>query len=139
MKELSFGSGLVTYLVNGKREVSFNPTDSSFIEQLHSSFDELDKKQECYKERIAKMKENKEIFTVARELDGEMRVILDGILGEGFCDDVFGAMNVYALADGLPAWANLLLAIMDEVDVSFANQQKQSNDKIQKYVKKYKR
>ena len=32
MKELNFDSGLVTYSLNGKCEVSFNPTDSNFVE-----------------------------------------------------------------------------------------------------------
>lgn len=35
MKELNFESGLVTYSLNGKCEVSFNPTDSNFIERLY--------------------------------------------------------------------------------------------------------
>ena len=55
MKELSFDSGLVTYSLNGKCEVSFNPTDSNFVEKLYSAFEELDKKQEGYKAQIEKM------------------------------------------------------------------------------------
>ena len=49
MKELNFDSGLTTYSLNGKCEVSFNPTDSNFVEKLYSAFEELDKKQEGYK------------------------------------------------------------------------------------------
>ena len=52
MKELSFDSGLVTYSLNGKCEVSFNPTDSNFVEKLYSAFEELDKKQEGYNELL---------------------------------------------------------------------------------------
>ena len=48
MKELNFDSGLTTYSLNGKCEVSFNPTDSNFVEKLYSAFEELDKKQEGY-------------------------------------------------------------------------------------------
>ena len=55
MKELSFDSGLVTYSLNGKCEVSFNPTDSNFVEKLYSAFEELDKKQEGYKAQIEKI------------------------------------------------------------------------------------
>ena len=82
MKELSFDSGLVTYSLNGKCEVSFNPTDSNF-------------------------------------------------------DVLFGGMNVYALANGLPVWCNLMLAVMDEIDSSFAREQKATNPKLQKYLNKY--
>lgn len=52
MKELNFDSGLVAYSLNGKCEVSFNPTDSNFVERLYSAFEDLDKKQESYKENI---------------------------------------------------------------------------------------
>ena len=51
MKELNFDSGLVTYSLNGKCEVSFNPTDSNFVERLYSAFEELDKKDIRHKSR----------------------------------------------------------------------------------------
>ena len=34
MKELNFDTGLVTYDLNGKVEVTFNPSDSNFVERL---------------------------------------------------------------------------------------------------------
>ena len=37
MKELNFESGLVTYSLNGQCEVSFNPTDSNFVERIQGS------------------------------------------------------------------------------------------------------
>ena len=50
MKELNFETGLVTYSLNGgKCQLSFNPTDSNFVEKLFNAFDTLDKKQEAYK------------------------------------------------------------------------------------------
>ena len=45
MKELNFDTGLVTYDLNGKAEVTFNPSDSNFVERLYSAFEDLDKKQ----------------------------------------------------------------------------------------------
>ena len=66
MKELNFDSGLVTYSLNGKWEVSFNPTDSNFVERLYSAFEDLDKKQESYKAQIEKMVDKKEIFEFAK-------------------------------------------------------------------------
>ena len=44
MKELSFDSGLVTYSLNNRCEVTFNPTDSNFVQRLYSAFEELDKR-----------------------------------------------------------------------------------------------
>ena len=124
MKELNFDTGLVTYDLNGKCEVSFNPTDSNFVERLYSAFEELDKKQEVYKAQVEKMANKREIFDFARERDAEMRGIVDGVFETPVCDAVFGGMNVYASAGGLPAWCTLLLAIMDEIDTTFSREQK---------------
>ena len=137
MKELNFESGLVTYSLNGKCEVSFNPTDSNFVERLYSAFEELDKKQEGYKARVEKMADKREIFDFARERDTEMRGIIDGVFEAPVSDAVFGGMNVYAVAGGLPVWCNLMFAIMDEIDTTFAREQKLTNPRIAKYTAKY--
>lgn len=137
MKELNFDSGLVTYSLNGKCEVSFNPTDSNFVERLFKTFNELDKKQEAYKAEVEKISDKKEIFEIARKRDAEMRAMVDEAIGSPVCDSLFGDMNIYALANGLPVWCNLMLAIMDEVDTSFAREQKLTNPRIAKYTSKY--
>lgn len=137
MKELNFDSGLVTYSLNGKCEVSFNPTDSSFVERLYSAFEDLDKKQESYKAQIEKMADKRQIFEFARERDAEMRGVIDGVFDAPVCDAVFGSMNVYALSGGLPVWCNLMLAVMDEIDTTFAREQKATNPRVAKYTKKY--
>lgn len=137
MKDLNFDSGLVTYSLNGKCEVSFNPTDSNFVERLYTAFEELDKKQEGYKAQIEKMANKREIFDFARERDAEMRAIIDGVLDVPVSDAVFGGMNVYAVANGLPVWCNLMLAIMDEVDSAYVREQKAMNPRIAKYTAKY--
>lgn len=137
MKELNFDSGLVTYSINGKCEVTFNPTDSNFVERLYNAFEELDKKQEGYKSQVEKMANKKEIFEFARERDAEMRGIIDGVFGVPVCDALFQDMNVYSVAGGLPVWCNLILSIMDEIDTTFAREQKMTNPKLQKYLAKY--
>lgn len=137
MKELNFGTGLVTYSVNGKCELAFNPTDSTFVEKLFNAFDTLDKKQEAYKAEVEKTANKREVFETARKMDEEMRDIINEVFGFDVCTPLFGAMNVYALADGLPVWSNLMLGIMDEVDTTFARESKLTNPRIQKYTKKY--
>lgn len=137
MKELNFETGLVTYNLNGKCEVSFNPTDSAFVERLFNTFDSLDKQQEAYKAEVDKVTDSREAFEVARKRDTEMRAMVDEAMGAPVCDALFGDMNVYALADGLPVWANLMLAIMDEIDTSFAREQRVTNERIKKYTAKY--
>ena len=139
MKELSLGTGVVTYSLNGACEVSFNPTESVFIEKLVNSFDTLDKRQESYKDEVSKNADKRELFVIARKMDGEMREIINDVFDVDVCSALFGDMNVYALSDGLPVWANLMLTIMDEIDTTFAREQKATNPRISKYTKKYQR
>lgn len=139
MKELRFETGLVTYDLNGNAQVTFNPTDSAFVERLFNTFDALDKKQEAYKAEVEKVADKREIFDIARRWDAEMRAMIDETMGQPVCEALFGGMNVYAMADGLPVWANLLLAVMDEVDTTFAREQKTTNPRIQKYTAKYRK
>lgn len=139
MKELFFETGLVTYSLNGAAEVAFNPTDAAFVERLFHTFDALDQKQEAYKAEVERTADKREIFDVARRRDAEMRAMIDEVMGQPVCETLFGGMNVYAMADGLPVWANLLLAVMDEVDTTFAREQKATNPRIQKYTAKYHR
>lgn len=118
--------------------ISFNPTDAQFVERLFDAFDTLDKRQEAYKREVQTNADKREVFDVARRMDGEMREVISGVFGGvDVCAALFGGMNVYALADGLPVWANLMLAVMDEVDTSFAREQKLTNPRIAKYTKKY--
>ena len=137
MNTLNIETGLVTFSLNGKCEVSFNPTDSEFVERLFDAFDYLDSKQEAYKAEIERVADKKRIFEIAKERDKEMREILDGVFGVPVCDALFGNMNVYALANGLPVWCNLMLAVMDEIDTTFAREQKATNARINKYTAKY--
>ena len=72
-------------------------------------------------------------------MDEEMRDIIQEVFCFDVCGAVFGDMNVYALADGLPVWCNLMLSVMDEIDTTFAREQKAQNPRISKYTKKYHR
>lgn len=137
MPDIRFDTGVAAYRLNDSCEVSFNPTDSAFVERLFNTFDALDKKQEAYKTEIDRMADKKEIFEIARKRDAEMRGMIDEALGVPVCDTLFGGMNVYALADGLPVWANLMLSIMDEIDTSFARESKMTNPRIQKYTARW--
>lgn len=139
MKQLQFDTGLVTYDLNGAVQVSFNPTDSVFVERLFNTFDALDKKQDLYQSEVEKAAGSREIFDIARKRDAEMRDMLDEALGQPVCCALFGEMNVYAMADGLPVWCNLLLAVMDEVDTSFARERKAADPRIKKYTAKYRK
>ena len=136
--DLQISTGVVEYNLNGKVKVHFNPSDSEFAEKMYNVFVELDKKQEEYKAEVQSAAKEK-IFDIARARDAEMREMLDSIFDVPVCDALFGSMNVYALADGLPVWCNLLLAIMDIVDENMTEQEKKTNPRVQKYMAKYKK
>lgn len=139
MADLHISTGVVTYTLNDSVSVSFNPTDSAFVEKLFHTFDTLDQKQAAYKEEIDRMTDRSKIFEFARSRDAEMREMIDSVFDTPVCAALFGDMNVYAMADGLPVWCNLMLAIMDEIDTSFAREQKLTNPRIAKYTEKYKK
>ena len=136
-KELRFDTGVVTYQINGGFELTFNPTDIVFIERLYDTFYALDEKQEAYKAEV-EAAQKREVFEIARRRDTEMREMLDGVLGEGASTQLFGGMNVYALADGLPVWANLLLTILDETDSVMNSEKARGDSRLRKYTEKYK-
>ena len=139
-KVLQFDTGLVTNHLNDQCDVVFNPTDSVFVERLYAAFNDLDKKQEAYQEQVSRMSDRAKIFDLMRERDKEMRELVDSVFdGTPVCAMLFGSMNVYAMASGLPVWANLMLAIMEEVDTAFAREQKATNPRVQKYMAKYRK
>lgn len=135
-KELNFDDGLVQFNVNGKAVVTFNPTDSTFVEKLYGAFDTLDKRQENYKAEIERNADDRAIFETARKLDAEMREIIDEVFGP-VSESLFGGMSVYALASGFPVWANFFLAVMDEIDTTYSREQKLTNPRVKKYTDKY--
>lgn len=139
MPEIKFNSGLQTFKLNDAIEVSFNPTDIVFAEKIMNLFNELDDMQTACVKRFNDTEDAAEILTTAHELDDGMREKLDSLFNVPICAPLFGSTSVYAAADGLPLWCNLLLALIDTMDDSVAKEKKASNPRIQKYVAKYKR
>lgn len=130
MENLNFDNGLKTYCVNGVREITFNPTDSAFVEKLFNAFDTLDKKQSEY-EHEASAAKGAELFQIARKRDAEMRETIDQIFGENFCKDVFGDCNVYAFAGGCPIWCNFILSVIETVDNASEKEYATTNPRLQ--------
>ncbi len=137
MSDLKFDTGLVTYNINGNCEVSFNPTDSNFSKRFFDAFEELKKRQDSYTKEIEEVTDNAEVFRVANKMDQEMRSIIDGLFGVPVCEKLFGDMNVYAMANGLPVWANLIMAVLEELQQASADQMKLTDPRLRKYSAKY--
>lgn len=137
MGKINFSDGLTEYSLNDAVTVHFNPSDTDFISRIYDAFEALDAKQEAYKAEAEKLIGKKELFDFMRERDKEMRAILDGLFDRPVCEALFGSMNVYAKGDGLPVWANLMLALVDEIDANTEKDDKLGNSRLQKYIKKY--
>lgn len=139
MAEIRFDTGVVSFNINDAVTIEFNPTDSEVVEKIYNTFEELDKKQDAYKAEVERCADKKEIFEIARRRDQEMRDMLDGLFGKPICAPLFGMMNVYAMADGLPVWCNLMLAVIDQIDTTFSRQKKLTDPRIKKYTERWKK
>lgn len=138
MADIRFDTGLKEFTINGKATVTFAPTDMTFVEKVYTCLDNMDKKQEGYK-AVAEQTTDEAVFDLARQMDNEAREEINAVFGSDICSPVFGNMNVFTVADGLPVWANLMLAIIDQLDGAFAEEKKKTNPRIAKYTAKYKR
>lgn len=139
MPELKIESGVKEYNLNGKVTVLFNPTDTNFVEKYFNVFSSLDERQTRYGEAIAKAESNAAVFELARNMDEEIRTELNSLFSTDICTPLLGEMSICALAGGLPIWANILLAMLDEMDSTFAQEKKATNPRLEKYIKKYKK
>ena len=137
MKSLSFSDGNQDYRLNDRVMVRFNPTDMNFLERLSRAFSELDALQEEVRQNREKITDDREVFPIARELDGKMRGILNDLFGKEICEPLFGGMNLFASSSGLPVWANLMLALTDEVQSAMQGELAAREKRIAKYVEKY--
>lgn len=137
MTELNFNTGRKVFNINGAVEVEFNETDADFVERLFDVFSALDKKQEKYRGMVEKEADKRKVFEIMRSFDAEIREEINSLFEKDVCSPLFGHMNVFALADGLPLWANLLLAIMDQIDTAFTREQRATNPRVQKYTAKW--
>ena len=137
MKALNYDTGINEYDLCGRVTVRFNPTDVGFLEKLSDSFAALDLIQEEVKLSQEEIAGEKDVFNLAKNLDGKMRDILNALFGMDVCTPLFGSMNLFASAGGLPVWANLMLAIADEVETSMSGELKKREARIKKYTEKY--
>ena len=108
------------------------------LERLSRAFSELDSLQEEVRSTREKITDDREVFPLARELDGKMRAILNELFGKEICEPLFGSVNLFASSGGMPLWANLMLAITDEVQGAMKGELDAREKRIAKYVKKYK-
>lgn len=140
MAELIIDTGLREFDVNGKCKFRFSPTDFIFIERVYKAFESLDSINTKAGEELQGITDNVEFFEKVRGYDSEMRAVIDGITGiEDFCGKAFDGVGLFSFGDGLPIWANFMLAIIDQLDEGFNSAKALENPRLQKYIKKYKK
>lgn len=134
---ISFDTGLKEYDLNGAVMVKFNPTSVRFAGQLFEGFDAISKVYEEYKDKIAGV-EDAEAFDLTHEVEHEIIEALNNCFG---CDisGLFADIGPVDIANGLPVWMNLMLAVIDTLDSSLAEEKKKTNPRIKKYTDKYKK
>lgn len=137
-KALNFDTGVIDYEVNGGVHIRFNPADVGFTEKFYNTFIELQDRQEEFQKRVAEVQDdNGELFAYARERDAEMRELIDGLFGEGVADGLFGDMNCYAIADGMPVWINFLFAVAEEIRDAYDEQGRKADPRLKQFDAKH--
>lgn len=137
MEEIKFSTGKREFRLNDQVSVAFNPTDAAFVERIYDVFEKLDAEQQTYRSEMEASSDKRKIFDIAHQHDEKMRDMIDGLFEAPACAALFGSMNVYALADGLPVWANLMLAVLDQVDTTLTQEKLRTNPRIQKYTERW--
>ena len=138
MRKLKFSDGLEEYRLNDRVTVRFNPTDVGFLEKLSHTFEQLDSLQDEVRKSRDSITDDREVFPIVRELDAKMRGVINELFGDDVCTPLFGSVNLFASSGGLPLWANLMLAITDEVQSAMQGELAAREKRIAKYVEKYK-
>ena len=136
MADIRFDTGVQSFQINGGVNVEFNPTDSEFAKKLFSLFEELEARQHEYAKRAETEADPKKILDLADQFDKEIREKIDGIFDKPICTEVFRT-NVMALANGLPVWANLMLAVIDEMDAGFDLEKTRLSPRVKQYTDRW--
>ena len=134
--ELSFDTGVKSYTVNGvENAFSANLTDGNFIDRLCEAVTKLEKQHKALS--VPENASTDDMLDAIREYDKNVRKTIDGVLGDGVSDKVFGDLSAFALAGGQPIWLNLLFSIMEESERQFSEEERAVNPKLKKFISKY--
>lgn len=137
MAEINFSTGVVEMSVNGKRSIRFNPSDVGFMETLYSLMAKVDGIDAETRKKREKTEDPAKVFDYLRASDKRMREAVDGVFGDGFCDDVFDGVRLMALADGLTVLENFVFAVIDNMDETVRANLEARDSRIAHYTDKY--
>lgn len=138
MPDIKFENGVQSFVINDCATVEFSPTDSDFAMEIYKLFEALDEKQKDYSNRVNKETDPKKVFEITKEFDKEIRKSIDDLFKAPICDKVFKT-NVMALANGLPVWCNLILAVVDKMDIDLKEEKSKMNARVEMYTNRWKK
>lgn len=139
MKQIHLESGTQEYTLNDSCVIRFNPTDLFFVEQLYNAMDALGQMDEKRAEIAGSDSDTRSKFDAWRHLDAQARQIINDLFGVDVCGACWGNVSPMAFSGGFPLWANLLCALIDEIDETVKAEHAASMPRVNKYLKKYHR
>lgn len=127
VENLKFNDGFKSLAVNGdeSRVIRFNPTDFGITDRMNDAVKSLEKIFSDEKDYS---------FEEAKELDAEIRKIINGVFASDVCTAAFGETNCLSIAGGKPVALNFLEAMAPYIRKISTEERKLSEKKIKKYT-----
>jgi hypothetical protein len=134
MDTINFDSGLKSFALDneGKRTITFNPSDFAIITRFNESKDSLEQLTKSLESRD-KLNES-EAADVLKSCDNSMRKIIDYVLNAPVCDAAFGGTNCCSYAGGQIVAINFLNAVLKVVKDCITEQAAKTAKNVQKYT-----
>lgn len=133
---MNINTGIQEYNLGGKVVVKFNPTDMEFGSRLNAAMTACVEREE----RLQKEIEGEDVirmFELSAAASDDIAKIIDGVFGVPVVEPLCEGVSVRAWADGMPIWANIIMAVLDVMDASQDEAIKASKKRVEKYTKKY--
>jgi len=151
MQQINLDLGTKEVSFNGKFSVFFNPDDVNFLQRILSTYSAMLKIHEEDRSKgeaaVDAVQATEEVdlskvdalLEVIDAHDAKLRAELDKLLGEGFCEAVFGDVSISARSGGEPLWVKVLTALTDQMNENVLRENAEQAKLIKKYTAKYRK
>ena len=136
---MNINTGVQDFNLADRVTVRFNPTDMVFIDRLKTAMDNCVAREEALQDELKGNDDVMVMLKASSAADADLAQYINELFGLDVVTPLCEGVSVRAWADGMPIWANILMAILEVVDASQADQLKASQKRIEKYTKKYHR
>lgn len=143
MASIKIATGLKTYDIedengNVRGQISFNPSDTNIIKRATEVQKVIDK---CINNaKNLDVKNEEEFVNEVNKIDNTIREQVNYLFDcEDVSDIVFGKQNVLSTLNGKTFVERFLEAFIPIIKKEFENEQKKSQERVNKYVKRVKK